>query len=57
MRRLEDILADARRLKERGPGSMYPEDEARHLAESTLDLLIEALEAMKAERTEHAERQ
>ena len=39
----EKILLDARQLRDRGPGSLYPEDEARHMAESVLALLIETL--------------
>jgi hypothetical protein len=48
--RLLKALADARRLKERGPGSMYSEDEARHMAEGVLELLIETLAALTGEQ-------
>ena len=44
--KLANILADAKRLQERGPGSMYPEDEARHMAGEVLALLIETLEVL-----------
>jgi len=44
--RKQEILAEARRLRERGPMAQYPEDEARFLAEATLELLIELLEVL-----------
>lgn len=44
--RFAKILANAQRLRERGPQSMYAEDEARHMADSVLDLLIETLEVL-----------
>lgn len=49
--KLARVLADARRLRERGPGSMYPEDEARHMADGVLNLLIELLEILQTEGT------
>jgi hypothetical protein len=47
--KLRQVLTDARRLRERGPQSMYPEDEARHMADSVLGLLVETLEALTSE--------
>lgn len=47
--RLRKVLADACRLRDLGPGSMHSEDEARHMADGVLDLLIETLEALAPE--------
>lgn len=47
--RLLSVLADAERLRRRGPQSMRSEDEARHMADGVLDLLIETLKAMTNE--------
>lgn len=46
MEKLKEVLQNAERLKEHGSGTQDPEDEALHLAEITLELLIEALKIL-----------
>lgn len=46
MAKLAALLSEAKRLRDLGTQSLYTNDASMHLAESTLDLVIELIEAI-----------
>lgn len=50
--KLAEVLESAKRLRDHGPLSMGSEDAALHLAQATLDLVIELIEHLKGPITE-----
>ena len=51
----EELLSKARKLRERGAQSEFSEDEALHLAQSVLDLMVEVLQHLDGIERRHPE--